>query len=92
MVLKVWALVLNNLKTKQKYWSIEVVVGWQRNAHLFFDYVMRRSYVLKCEDNYVYIMQINFSQTVFFEAPNYCQVLDSGAMDIQRKLSKLSSR
>jgi len=77
MVLKVWALVLTNLKTKQECWSIEVVVGWQRNA--FFK--------LLCN-----IMHINFSQISFFEATNYYLVLDFGAMHIQRKLSKISSR
>jgi hypothetical protein len=66
MVLKVWVLVLIKLKTKQKCWSIEVVVGWQINAHLFSNYVMCRNYVLRCENNYFYIMHINFSQTIIF--------------------------
>ncbi len=65
MVLKVWALVVTNLKTKQECWSIEVVVGWQRNA-LFFVYIMCRSYVLRRENNYFNIMHINFSQTIVF--------------------------
>jgi hypothetical protein len=66
MVLKVLALVLIKLKTKQKCWSIKVVVGWQINAHLFSNYVMCRNCVLICENNYFYIMHINFSQTIIF--------------------------